>query len=114
MTAIERNGRTDPQCPGCGVIWHQSGNRTGHCSGCHRTFDSLSAFDRHRRDDAKGVRRCLDPAGLTQETGEPVFAARNGHGELDKATSYWRLVPSPEAIAHWAALRHATITEESA
>lgn len=30
-----------------------------HCRGCHRTFGSVSGFDRHRRGGA-----CLDPAGL--------------------------------------------------
>ncbi|MGH3382357.1 MAG: hypothetical protein ACRDP6_47275 [Actinoallomurus sp.] len=30
----------------CGARW--SGERRGHCGGCHRTFSSLSAFQRHR------------------------------------------------------------------
>lgn len=32
-----------------------------HCAaeGCHQTFGTVTAFDRHRRDGA-----CLDPAGL--------------------------------------------------
>lgn len=30
-----------------------------HCSVCHRTFGTVTSFDRHRRGGA-----CLDPAGL--------------------------------------------------
>jgi len=40
----------------CGKTWHQSGNRTSHCGGCHETFASLSVFESHRRDQ-----KCLAP-----------------------------------------------------
>ena len=73
----------------CGAVWWQSGNRTGHCSGCHRTFDGLGAFDRHRRDGA-----CLDPRTLMVK-GEFVYAWRLGTHERDAATQYWRLVSEP-------------------
>lgn len=39
---------------GCGATW--GGGNTCHCSGCHLTFTSPSAFDRHRPG------RCLPPA----------------------------------------------------
>lgn len=44
-------------CSGCTAKW--SGVTRAHCSGCHRTFTGVSAFDRHREDGA-----CLDPASL--------------------------------------------------
>ena len=51
---------------GCGARWHQAGNRTSHCAGCHRTFSSTSTFDAHRRD-----MRCVDPATLLDKAGAP-------------------------------------------
>lgn len=58
------------ECGGCSVVWHQAGNRTGHCSGCHRTFSGVDVFDRHFRHDANGP-VCQDPATLTDRNGEP-------------------------------------------
>lgn len=45
----------------CGVKWTQVANRTGHCSGCHLTFSSLRAFDRHQTIE-KGVSVCHEPS----------------------------------------------------
>ncbi|MGW6912510.1 FDXHR family putative zinc-binding protein [Kitasatospora sp. NPDC054939] len=44
---------------GCGAWW--TGRERGHCGGCHLTFSSRTAFDRHRRRF-----RCVEPsrAGL--------------------------------------------------
>ena len=44
-------------CSGCGTRW--SGLNTCHCGGCHETFTSVGAFDRHRRGG-----KCLDPAEI--------------------------------------------------
>jgi hypothetical protein len=33
-------------CAGCGGRW--TGLGVCHCSGCHRTFTGISAFDQHR------------------------------------------------------------------
>jgi hypothetical protein len=74
----------------CGAVWWQSGNRTGHCSGCHRTFDGLGAFDRHHRGG-----ECLDPAGVTNEAGELVYTSRPGSHGRDDATTYWALASEP-------------------
>ena len=41
-------------CSGCRGRW--SGLNTCHCGGCHETFTSAGAFDRHRRGG-----KCLDP-----------------------------------------------------
>lgn len=81
-----RDGRTYPRCPTCGVIWRQSGNATGHCSGCHATFDSLAAFDRHRTTGADGGRECRYPASVVRDDGVPVFECRIAAG-----VTYWRL-----------------------
>jgi hypothetical protein len=46
----------------CGKTWRQRGNRTGHCSGCHETFEGESVFDAHRVTLDTGDRGCLNPA----------------------------------------------------
>jgi hypothetical protein len=46
----------------CGKGWKQRGNRTGHCSGCHETFEGIALFDAHQRRSADGSLVCLDPA----------------------------------------------------
>lgn len=42
-------------CAGCAHTW--TGLAFAHCSGCHRTFSSVSGFDRHR---LRG--QCVNPA----------------------------------------------------
>ena len=49
----------------CGKSWKQRGNRTGHCAGCHETFEGLSLFDAHQRLAADGSVICADPALMT-------------------------------------------------
>lgn len=61
----------------CGRTWHQAGNWTSHCGGCHETFASLSLFDRHRVGDHGADRRCLNPAEMT-DSGAPL--AQDEHG----------------------------------
>lgn len=41
-------------CPSCMRWW--TGERAGHCSGCHHTFGSDTTFDQHRH--GKETRRC--------------------------------------------------------
>lgn len=48
----------------CGKTWKQRGNRTGHCSACHETFEGETVFDAHRITDAAGNRVCLDPGDV--------------------------------------------------
>lgn len=69
---------------GAGCRWNQRGNQTGHCSQCHRTFDSLEAFDRHQTNNDKGM-TCHDPAGVVKENDLPWFESRNDH-----LTTYWK------------------------
>ncbi len=75
----------------CGTRWVQHGNRTGHCSGCHRTFTSGRAFDAHQRMlDHAPWQTCLDPASVVTDTGEPVFA-RQTTGAGDSQPYHWSL-----------------------
>lgn len=47
-------------CGRCSNRW--GGLRTAHCSGCHLTFTSLSAFDKHRDGShANSTRHCVPP-----------------------------------------------------
>jgi hypothetical protein len=61
---------------GCGAWW--TGNRTAHCGGskCHRTFSSMTAFDRHQRSRTEGGVECLDPASVG------LVAAEKPYGTL--------------------------------
>ena len=49
----------------CGKTWKQRGNRTGHCGGCHETFEGIALFDAHQRVGPDGEVTCLDPAVMT-------------------------------------------------
>jgi len=50
-------------CGGCDSRW--TGLGVCHCSACHRTFTSISAFDQHRSGShALGARHCLDPGSV--------------------------------------------------
>lgn len=51
------------QCPKCRSKW--TGLGRAHCSGCHHTFNSVAAFDKHRKNF-----ECLDPLDLKMETNE--------------------------------------------
>lgn len=60
MSDHERDGKKFPSCSGCGAVWRQRGNSSGHCTSCHETFRSLSAFKKHQRmHGPKNV--CLHP-----------------------------------------------------
>lgn len=58
----------------CGKTWKQRGNTTGHCSGCHETFEGLSLFDSHRRyvDEAQTIRGCKNPSTMEYPKGWPL------------------------------------------
>lgn len=57
---------------GCGATW--TGKSTCHCGGCHRTFSSLSGFDRHQTalPEHPWV-VCRDPATMRKKDGSPVL-----------------------------------------
>jgi hypothetical protein len=57
------------QCANCGEEW--TGLAVAHCPTCHRTFTTVSAFDKHRTGShTDDTRHCLDPAtaGLIKVT----------------------------------------------
>ena len=63
----------------CGAVWHQAGSETAHCGGCHRTFSSVSAFDRHRVSK-DGVRVCLDPGAVTRGNTAAFSSCQDRYG----------------------------------
>jgi hypothetical protein len=72
---VEAPARGKPTTHGaCGQSWRQVGNQTGHCSGCHRTFASGRAFDRHQRI-VEGRSVCTDPASLTRSDRARLYAS---------------------------------------
>lgn len=51
------------ECGTCGAWWTRE--LTAHCSGCHRTYTGMTAFDAHRSGShTAGTRHCLDPADV--------------------------------------------------
>ena len=70
---------------GKGCRWKQAGNQTSHCGQCHRTFDSLRAFDAHQTVGEERM-DCHDPAGLRKRNGMAAMLSRH-----DEVTTYWRL-----------------------
>ena len=55
----------------CGKTWRQRGNRTGHCSACHETFEGEKLFDAHRVTLDDETRGCADPRSMEWQ-GEPL------------------------------------------
>ena len=50
-------------CNGCNARW--GGLRTAHCSACHQTFTTPTAFDLHRSGShADETRHCISPADV--------------------------------------------------
>ncbi len=80
----------------CGKTWRQRGNRTGHCSGCHETFEGEALFDAHRRTADDGTRICLEPAAM-EFRGEPV-RLENGTWRGPKMSAAARNAYRKEAI----------------
>lgn len=70
-------------CAECAAEW--GGQRTGHCTRCHRTFSTETNFEAHLIiDKGPGVYKvtdCVDPINLLKKDGSPRFKARrNAHG----------------------------------
>lgn len=83
--------RTDLYHPKCGQYYADS-PRTGHCSGCCRTFSGETAFDKHQRLDPDGRTICLDPATIT--VGRPWWVDETGrwhYGERPTAADREKL-----------------------
>lgn len=77
----------------CGAVWHQAGSETAHCGGCHRTFNSVSAFDRHRVHE-DGVRVCVDPGGVTRGHTRVFSSYRDRYG-----CQVWKRSENPSLTA---------------
>jgi hypothetical protein len=56
-------------CNTCDRTW--TGLDQCHCTGCHRHFVGLKAFDTHWRGGRD--RRCVDPLSLRREDGNPLM-----------------------------------------
>lgn len=65
---------------GCGKSWRQRGNRTGHCGGCHETFEGGSLFDAHLVHEKDGSLTHLDPRTMTFNRAPLVFDGSHGDG----------------------------------
>jgi len=50
-----------------------------HCGACHRTFASVSDFDRHRVDGGHGEGRCTHPGGLGLTEHNGLWASPERH-----------------------------------
>ena len=82
----------------CGAVWRQRGNRTGHCSECHETFEGITAFDRHQQMlEAAPWQRCLDPVDVTNKAGDPAYELANPMVAGPVSPYTWSLRISEEA-----------------
>ena len=72
----------------CGKTWRQRGSTTGHCAGCHETFEGITLFDAHfTRDDEKLA--CKNPNEMEHPRGFKLI-------EINGA---WRSTkPHPKAL----------------
>lgn len=64
----------------CGKTWRQVGNRTGHCSRCHLTFQGATLFDGHQKLNDDGSVECSDPATTRIRGHDLHFSAEHGDG----------------------------------
>lgn len=79
---------------GCGKSWKQRGERTGHCGGCHNTFEGNALFEAHFERMPDGRVKCKNPAEMKFK-GEPlVFDGTNGDGSWSAA----RTLFDPSAV----------------
>lgn len=58
----------------CTALCIQPRPTNAHCSVCHRTFGTVTSFDRHRRGG-----ECLDPAGLRMHPDPRGVWRMDGH-----------------------------------
>ena len=76
-------------CGGCTVRWHQAGNRTGHCSQCHRTFSGVTTFDAHQHMGDGDV-ICLDPALILRKHKDGTTSLRFKTFVDSEGATVWR------------------------
>lgn len=73
-------------CPTCGRTHGTSDRSGGHCSACHLSFRSQSAFDKHRTGPYDGQRRCLTPDEME---GKGWSLDDKGDWRMKAPTSTW-------------------------
>lgn len=82
----------------CGKSWHQSGERTSHCGGCHQTLSNLSLFDAHRNLDKDA------PAGTKRACQDLATMAYHGHPlEMDAGGIWFSPTDRAKSEAYWEA-----------
>ena len=83
-------------CKDCGDEW--SGEKTGHCTRCCRTFSTTANFDKHLAIDTEGagvyrVAGCFNPEHVVDRRGRRLLHAHtNRYG-----TTVWRGPPPTKA-----------------
>jgi hypothetical protein len=93
------------RCRTCERTWDTFGE--AHCAACCSHFTSDSAFDRHLAPPT-GAENCFDPATLTKQNGEPMFAiTERASGPM------WILADERDHHFASSALRHAGKRSES-
>lgn len=78
-------------CKKCRCKW--TGLRRSHCSGCHQSFNSVGAFDRHRTKDFK----CLDPLDIGLELNNEGYWREPMSEELKRKFGYSKEMASQKA-----------------
>jgi hypothetical protein len=73
-------------CIVCKERW--TGMNRAHCTGCHRTFNSVGGFDKHRKD-----LKCLDPESIGMEMNEKGIWSTPMNEELKKRLGYASRMP---------------------
>lgn len=70
-------------CGGCSRVW--GGIRAAHCSRCHLTFSSATAFDIHQM--WRTTPECKDPAvcGMVYDKDKDLYRFMNPGEEKDSA-----------------------------
>lgn len=68
----------------CGHCGKGYGNGGGHCTGCHESFNSDTAFDKHRTGDYDTGRRCMTAdemtaKGMSKNSKDWWITATGGH-----------------------------------
>lgn len=69
---------------GCGKSWRQRGNRTGHCGGCHETFEGVTLFDAHLVHEKDGSLTHLKPSEMTFNKKPLAFDGTFGDGSWSR------------------------------
>lgn len=70
--------------PSCGATWPDSALNVSHCSACHVTFSSPSAFDKHRVGG-----KCKTPEDLGLVQGQRNYDCWSYPPRIDGETKWF-------------------------